>query len=329
MLFKTTDDLKKVLPFTANFDFNDIASFIENAEKDEIVPFIGQDQYDELNIAYASADNDDNLFPALKKLLGYVRRPALNAGFLNMIPFRNVNIGKSGFSVTETQSEKIAGQFRIEDLKAQCISEYYKGMESLLLFLESNRTDYPEWTGSDAFSLALGSLINTAVDFNSYVNINNSRMVFIKVKPVMSQKESIVAKVTGQALFDQLKDQVKNRNLSPENNRIIGFARLAVATATIAEAILLNTLTWTSYGIQAISSSNSLTQVNESTAPNERLNRMIEVLNKQSQTALSDLSDYLFKNHEDYPLYEADSSVYADPSTSQLNTDQTNSTHIL
>jgi len=311
MLFKTIDDLQKVLPFTANFEFDKLSPFIERAERELLIPFIGQAQYDELNDAYTAETDENDLYPALLKLLKYARQPVAHGGFLLYIPFGNLNIGKSGFSVTETSDTKIASQWRIEDMKSESRASYFSGIESMLTMMETDYTQYPEWVGCNEYCTYKEGFVNTAIAFQEYVDINQSRMLFTKVKPTMKRLEiDAIKSVIGEALFNEIKTQILNRNVSANNSRLMVFISRCICNFTIGESLRMRTVSWTDHGLQLISTSSSLTQVNEASMDLPRLEVIRSEFISIGKKAQQDLRDYLYANASTYPLFEADTTVY-------------------
>lgn len=316
MLFKTIDDLQKVLPFTANFEFDKLSPFIERAERELLIPFIGQAQYDELNDAYTAEADENDLYPALLKLLKYARQPVAHGAFLLYIPFGNLNIGKSGFSVTETTDTKIASQWRIEDMKSESRASYFSGIESMLIMMEIDDDQYPEWIGCNEYSIYKEGFINTAIAFQEYVDINQSRMIFTKVKPTMKRLEiDAIKSVIGAALFAEIKAQILARTLTSQNTTLLQYINHCICNFTIGESLRMRTVSWTDHGLQLISTSSSLTQVNESPMDQPRLETIRTEFIAIGKKAQQDLRDYLYANASTYPLFEADTTVYTPTET--------------
>jgi hypothetical protein len=327
MLFKSIADLQQVLPFTENFEFEKISPSLLNAEMDYLIPIIGQEQYDELNDAYVAADSEDDLFPALKKLLDYSQRVTANIGMYNYTPKGNLNIGKSGFTVTESGTDKIASQWRIEDFKSSILNDYHKACENMLLMMETNATDYPLWTESDSYSLYKDGFINTAKDFQNYVDISESRLMFLKFIPTMKRLElSNIQTVIGTGLFDQIKTQIKERTVSSFNRKLLQFINRALANLTVGDALRLCTVKWTDNGLQLISTSSSMTQVNESTMEMDRMEAIRKQFIDIGLKAQLELRNYLYANAEDYPLFLNDPTVYQPTVSVKVENDRNNST---
>ncbi len=330
MLFSTIEEIKKYLPATAAFDFPALLPFIVKAETDDIIPWLSQEQYDDINATYDSGNGIDDLSEQQLALLDKIRRPLANVAFLKYIPFGNVTIGKAGISVAENTTQKIASQWRIEDLKQACEDDYYKGIEAMLLFLEENIEDFDDWAQSSAYTVFKECFINTAKEFSDVFTINGSRRVFLAVKPIMKRmEEKHILTVTGKGLFDALKEQILDADLTDVNKKLLPFIHSAVANFTMSRALLELPLAITGAGIQIVMrkaiGDNS---IETETASDTKLSALHSAAMRDAELSKKELTDFLYKYYTDYPLYQADTSVYAAPPGS-VNEDKTKSTLLL
>lgn len=312
MLFQTTEELKQFLPVTESFGFDDLSRFIEVAEREDIIIYLSQEEYDTLHTAYHNSDISQ---PPDTDLLKLVRIPLANMAMFKFIPFGNVNIGKAGFTVTETTSEKIASNARTEDLKDACLEAYHQGIEQLLLFLEANTAIYTDWASSDAATEYKSCFINTAIEFHKWFAINKSRRIFVSVKAIMQRVELMhIKSITGEDLYDEIKTQIEDDNISAANQLLLDIIRPAVANLTIASATVELPLLFSRQGIGTIgtyASAEGGISRNPGTA--QQLSALGSHAEAQGKNFLRQLEKFLYANHGDYPLYEADDTVYVEP----------------
>lgn len=312
MLFKTTAELRDFIPVTSAFDFNDIKPFIERAEREDIIPYLSQEQYDDLNNDYNNEDVSD---PVDADLLKYVRTPLAAIALHKYIPFGNINVGNAGFTVTETSSEKIASQWRTEKLADASLDVYHQGIEQLLLFMEANTAQYTLWFESESYTESKECFINTAIEFSRWFAINKSRRIFVSIKTIMQRMELLhIRSITGQALYDEIKGQIVDDDLSEENKILLDIIRPAVANFTIAIATIELPLL---FGRNGIHTSGTRAQTDSSAeeypANAQQLSALHNHTEKTGENFKSQLKKFLFENHSEYPLYEADTSVYVEP----------------
>jgi hypothetical protein len=325
MLFSTSEEFIEYIPASKNILFAAYKPMINTAELDDIIPFLSQEQYDDLNSTYNNGEGVHSLSESQKDLLHRVRRPLANIALVRYSAFGNLSIGNSGFTISTPDNTAVASQWRVEDLKRECTKEYFQGIERMLQFLEANTGLYSLWAESSSFTQFKECFINTADEFNSYFFINNSRRTFLSLKPVMKLKEEVISGITGQALFDQIKDQILNDTLSAPNSALLKLIKPAVVYHTMVEALPHMQLVYTENGPQLIESSNSLTQVVAKSVDSQKLERILISCRENAASKSKDLQDYLYLNHAIYPLFEADSTVYK-PTASDSYNDPDNST---
>lgn len=318
MLINDETVLKAYLPVATNFDWSDIAPFVAIAEERDIIPFLSQAQYD-LLIALTSPSGDN------QKLIQLSSRALAQTALLRMIPFRNLNLGKTGFTVTETEGTKVASQWRVEDLKSACLDNYFEGLEDMLRFLEEKKTTFTAWASSSSRTDFTKNFIWTADEFQTYCDIQRSRRVFLSLKPYMDRSDETIKEVTGEGLYNELKTQLAAGSVSSNNQKLLPFIRYAVTNLAMAAALPSFSLILTRSGPKLVETSMALTSVVEKvdrTAIDDRAMKC-EAIGKAS---IKRLQDYLYANASNYPLFTADTSVYNTSRQTDYN-DKSNTTY--
>lgn len=113
--------------------------------------------------------------------------PALaNTTYLLSIPFFNLVLTASGFGIVNNPNLAPASAERIRDLKDACLQAANIGLDTLLLFLESNVATYTEW---NACSLNDGSLIEDAAAFSTAIGFTVPRNTFVDLKEHIGRAE--------------------------------------------------------------------------------------------------------------------------------------------
>ena len=141
--------------------------------------------------------------PNLARLL---KRAVANFAVALYVPQATIQIEPNGIVQVAGDKKKSASPEAVEAYRRSVVQVGYHAVESALQFLETNRANYPEWTGSAAYTLAHESLCTSAVVFDQYVHIRQSRRVFLAILPSLREVErtSIVPTLTP-AVFDQLR----------------------------------------------------------------------------------------------------------------------------
>jgi hypothetical protein len=318
MLFKNTEEIKKYLPVTKSFEWSDIEPFIRNAETDYIIPFLSKAEYDALNAAY---NNTAPMANAQKELLQIVRRPLACAAYYCYIPFGNVSIGKAGITAPGNKDENVAAQWRIEDLKSSCDDGYFSGIEQMLLYLESNAGTFTSWNSSAARTNFRDCFINTVDEFNHEYMIG-SRRTLLMLKPIISRVErDYILSITGEELFHELKCQVKAGTLTTTNKKLLEFIRPCIASYTIAKATLELNVRITGNGFLILNTSPFQSVKQEVTPKDTPLQYLREMKYADGASSQKQLYNYLYRNHSQYPLFEADTTAYQPAADIKVNTD--------
>jgi hypothetical protein len=323
-LFSTIDEIKDYLPVTVTFEFRDIMPYIDRAEVRYIIPFLSKQQYDDLLTAYNTsiatvapvALTSDN-----KALLKKVRMPLANFAYMLYIPLGQIQIDSAGIRIATTENLKTAFQWQIRMLQKSFIEAGYEGTDTLLEFLEQNKSTYTLWAGSTCYTHFKELFINTALQFSDYVNINNSRRTFLGMRSIMRKVESFYIKpVISPELMAEIKSQINSGSITTQNQLLLDLIQPALANLTIARAIGEKAIVVSDDGIYMLSVKN--TQEIDSVEPADE--GRLSLLRKQSiedgDNYLKQLRDYLYANPDIYPLFKSSAS-YSTTSTDIFTND--------
>lgn len=233
MIIKTTAEFQKYVPANISLDMDIMAPSINAAEYKYLIPILGKELYDELIAWYE--DEDEN--PAFEALLPYVQLPTAKFSSAIALPINQLDFSGSGIRIIVDDNHKTAFSWQIEDLKNEWLSQAFDGIEALLIFLEEHIADYATWASSEAYADIDKYIINSCSDFNKYVSIRNSRQVFNALRQLMQKVEDfIISPRLGLAFYEQIKEQIKNDDISSDNQLLMPFLLPAVAHFTIHRA---------------------------------------------------------------------------------------------
>lgn len=225
----TTEQAKDHLKINATLNEATFAPFIPDAEKKYVKPFIGKELFALLDTWAIGQDAEEN--PELAALYPYVVAVVSRGTMFIASPHMDLNIGESGFSVTSTQNLSPASRERVKDYKESLEDLTWSNVESLLQFLEENKIDYPDWVASDAYTMQVRNLINSAVQFDKEVDIDQSRLTFQKLRKHMDNVEEMRVKtLISPELFNYLIAKIKNgTDLSTNESKLVEHLRTFVA----------------------------------------------------------------------------------------------------
>lgn len=333
MLFETTSELKKYIPANISLEFDDIKPYIALAETRFIIPVLGKAQYNKLQEVFTngldqssgsgSGSGSGSLYDedAHNDLLDKVRLPLANFAFLLYIPMAQVQISSSGIHISRNENKTAAFNQQIDDLKRSFQDSGYVGIDILLEFLEENKSIYTLWAASDAFTIFRESFINKTADFNKIININNSRRTFLTLKPIMKRVEDHFVKPSlCDDLFDEIKQEIRDGNVSGLNQKLLDLIQPAISHLTISEAIDELTIIYSDYGLSVFPNDTSIKRVDDEEMAQTTLGNLKIKSRQNGETYLRQLRDYLNANADDYPLYK-DSDCFIDPDDGNEDTE--------
>lgn len=249
MLIASIEELKKYIPTDVGQNLEKINSFLENAETREIIKILGGALYMELKAAYeigfdASPEIDsgstDLRNDKLEALLPYVQRPLAYFAYLDAVPIIDVVITNTGLGVVSNQNIAPASQNRVASFKKGIEKAAFDGVEALIQYLEENIADFDTWQSSTAYSLQKNHIITNAREFNKYVEIENSRLSYLKLLPTMFNVEQMeVAAAISKDLLDEIIEEQKDGDVTSENQKILDMLKPAVANMAMGRGIYL------------------------------------------------------------------------------------------
>ena len=286
--------------------------YIEEAQETFIKPVLGIGLYEQLQDAMAldSVPPDDGTtLENLAKFLEMVRKPlALYALWLGVDEF-GVSVSSQGIQVIETPTHKTAPQYRVQNLKENWIRRANTALDLVLKFLDKHREDYPAYICQDA-----DLFIRNTLEFNSEVDIRESRRVFVALKPVIrSVERKYIRPALSSELFDELKQVLlSNSEMSKEQKALMDLIRPALAHLTISRALMEISIDVLDWGIFD-TAGNTFANVSSKQASNkERISIMAEANQRDGEAELKALQQFLDETASEtvYPLY-FNSSRYA------------------
>jgi len=288
-LFTTIEEIQDYITVDVSSNEKTILPYMLQAEK-YTTEIIGKALRAEL-IEVVHGNEDDE---SLKELLKVVRLPLANFGYFLASSKLNVNVGEKGFTVTENQNLAPASKWRVDEFKESVELSGYDGLEDLLEFLEENKKAYPNWVSSKAYSYNKQFFINNAWEFDQSIKTEITRLKFLKLKPFIHQVErSEVIKAICPDLFNEIKNQLKNDNITAPNQiLLIDYIRPSVCYLAYARKL---------------------------EAEDKSDNQFSKL---EGDRYVSEMRGYLNDNADNYPLYKV-SDCYQDPTaiTISINND--------
>ncbi|WP_266206243.1 DUF6712 family protein [Pontibacter kalidii] len=293
-LFKTKEEFQKIVRVNrATFSLENVLPDILLVERDQIKKLLGATLYAKLHAGY----QDDTLDDKQKELLYLVQYALGNLAMVSYMDINQVLISDGGI----TRSDKAAYRFQIRSLKLNLLTKGYNGLESVLEFLEEHEKaeNFTDWGINSAVVVTRQFFINSAREYSQEYDISDSRMTYLSLQSIIKKVEPFaVESVIGEALYEEIKAQIKEGNVSDENKLLLSkFIRPAVAHLVAAKAIAERSFKFSGDTI-SLNLEMLVDDTSEGAMANndQLLLKKIEQAYTDGQTFLSKLRQYLNKN---------------------------------
>lgn len=297
MLITTLDEAKKYVPSSAIQRFDVIEQFIENAERKEIKPVLGTALYNDLLDSYEGSGEMEDIY---LDLLPFVQRALIHFAYYDAIHVLDVIPTQQGFAIVNNSNMAPASANRVEAFKKSMLKAAYGGIESLLQHLEENKSDFSSWTESSFYSEKTGHLLTSARDFDNYVKIDESRLVFLKILPKIEYIEEFEVKpAISEELFDKLIADAKGDSMSLDYTKIYNLLKPSVANMAMAKA-----LDYLSTAIYAEGIMLNYSIGSQSVAGTDRLERLAKDLYRTGMGYLNKARGIILANVDSYTEFK-------------------------
>ncbi|MDO7877829.1 hypothetical protein Q5H93_24040 [Hymenobacter sp. ASUV-10] len=293
MLLKALDELKKFVPTDATVDIPPaIALALGTVETSDIQPLLGSTLHTWLQAQY-DAEGFDATGPSVAaRLLHAVQAPLSRLGTAAGLAGHQATIDNTGVHILSTDTSKTAFPWQVNQLRDSLERQGYADLDTLVQWLEDHAGDSPElqaWASSAAGQRHRQELFTSTADFQEYENISSSRQVFLALGPVRRRLERFeLARVLGLDLLQELRDQVRTRALTSDNENLLRtYVYPALAALTIGHGIPELGLRLAGDGIEL-----SIARVDDSNAK-EADAGLDQLLRQRADKALTSADRYL------------------------------------
>ena len=178
----------------------------------------------------------------------------------------------------------------MQNLKENWIRRANTSLDLVLKFLDARKADYPGFDPQDADLFIRGTL-----EFNSEVDIRESRRVFVSLKPIIRSVEKKYIRPTLSAqLFDELKAAWQSgEDLATSQIALLDLILPALAHLTMARALMEISIDILDWGIFD-TAGNTFANVSSKQASNkDRISIMAEANQRDGESELKALQQYL------------------------------------
>lgn len=234
------EEIRNFISVTSSSTFANVVPHIANAERDYLIPVIGQDMYDEL-VEFYETELPAVLTDVQEKtaeLLRLAQSAVIHIAFWIGFDLLNVLVTDGGFKRTESESVKSLYKYQEENLKTYFRTNGFNGIDTVLQYLESNLSTFGEFALSTACTLFKTAFIPKTEIFNSIVFINKSRLTFLRMKSHMQLIEDTeIVTILGPVAFAYVKDEMAKPAPAAKVTALLSYIRKPIAF--LASALLM------------------------------------------------------------------------------------------
>jgi hypothetical protein len=304
MLIKTTEDLKRNFSsIDKDYKYQSLESFIDNAEKDILIPYIGQEIFDQIDAAYNS---NQPLAGKTAALFSYLQKAVVNLALMLSADSGSFRISDSGFYVVSTATNKPVSDKKLTEFKKGRRESGYRAMEQAVVYLKKNVDDpvFSVYKASDAYLLHTAHFINDSVTFTRYyAKVANSAYLFTQLLDSLDFAERTnIAPVLGPEYFDALKSNFATGTATAAEMKLVPYINRALAKFTMVKALpsLPVEFEGTNLTLNSMPAyGNSENVVSKATLKADQLSILIEDALLTAKSELGSLEAYLIKNAGD------------------------------
>ena len=190
------DEIKRAIGFIdRSVKYENLERFLKNATRDLILT-IGEETYGVLQLMYVGNDNADIDF------IHAVQDCVSIEAYRRYAPSKDVGHTQDGRRMRLDEHEKQAFEWMIDRDNENMERMYYQSLDQLLELLD----DLDSWKLTDQYKKLNELFVNKTADVQDYFNINNSRLLLLKLQPGIRQceRQAILPRLT-KLEFDALK----------------------------------------------------------------------------------------------------------------------------
>lgn len=224
------EEFKKYIPVNINLRFETLASHLALCEETYIRTLLGKTLFSSLA---EFVENNPTLPDDAPKsaLVHKVRFALIRLAIWKGYDIIAANISDTGVSA-EVDKENRLFRYQEENIKHSLKEEGFNYLDNILEYLEENSQDFPEFDYSQYKLSNVHSLIRNTAQFQECYNIDNSRLVFLKMRDYIRDVELIeLQHRIGAAFFNELlsadESDIKYGTILPAIRHYIVYAALA------------------------------------------------------------------------------------------------------
>lgn len=196
--------MKRMLPVSSGLSWVKMAPLLENAQRDYLVPLLGEKLNNEISWIYERMDPSERS-DAEKVVLYLAQRAVANLAFWSNFDAFSLRITDQGFQRQESDTWHPAFKYQEDNLRKGFANAGYNAIDQLLQQLDEHKDDFTAYLESPAFLASQKSIVRNTAEVQDIYEINNSRLVFLRLLPVIRQQTELTLQpILGDELYESL-----------------------------------------------------------------------------------------------------------------------------
>jgi hypothetical protein len=303
-IIRNKEDLLIYIEANANLKFEFFAPSVRTAERQYLLPVVGQAVYQKMGEAVASDNSDAS--QGLKDLLAVAQEAVANIAMALAVSRLAVSFDENGARRNDGTNVKSAFQYQEINLRESYVRAGFNAIDDLLGLLETSDI-YPDWKTSTAFKDYKRYFLQSGVQFNDNFNIRNARYTYLSVRYIMQRIEMFDLKPSmGAALYIKIKEQILAGTITPAYEQLLtDYIRPALALLTMSRAVFEKAVDVSDFGVTInIIQDNSNSQQRQP-APLDKIKEVSNQLREDGSKYLSLMAEEIAANPDNYPDFVA------------------------
>lgn len=319
----------------ANVSWYSMKTSIRKVTRDYVIPYIGQELYDELasrfNDAEIIGDPDEGIvigdpvtgivigtgaFSDIEiELLDLLRDAIAEYAVWHAASFRIITFGDAGLRVNldggDMANSRPPQAWELKHYFFKVMLEADKHLDAVLAYLDKNQADF-ETYALDKYNLPPARLwIRTAAEFDAIAPIAGSRRTFLRFWPAMEKAgRREILPVLGETLYTSLLEDYQEQVTDNEAlEALLPYVQRVVAHYAMWQSLPRLTCIIEDEGVRSITSSDGMNT--KQLAHEERLSALMRQAENDYREAKEALVTFLYKNTATYPAWK-EGEVYLD-----------------
>lgn len=259
MMIQTTEELQQHIRLIGSNDFDNLKPMLKRAKR-YIVRLVGVETWDAAETHYNSefytnphlppVDPDPDADPPeepdydaakMNELVDRIQDALVHYAYWLYSPQGNVILTDSGYQVAWNENLRPALQWQIDKAVQSLLDTAHEFMDDLIEYLDAEFLDDEDltfWAGTTEEDKTKELFLNNAREFGNYVNIDDSRRLYLEVRPFIVEAEKVhIVPTLGSEDFATLKEKQKDDELEPADLLVIALVQAALAPLSMAAAI--------------------------------------------------------------------------------------------